>query len=332
MKLAGSPDTGRLANLDDLPSAEDLPPAKVAIRSLTIGDSPRRSGQSLEHIQRLVESGNSLPPIVVHRPTMQVLDGIHRLQAAVMRGQEEIDVRWFDGDDAGCFVLAVRANVTHGLPLTLADRKAAAARIVSLYPEWSDRMIGLATGLAAKTVAAERPCLAGGQQPGVRIGRDGRSRPVDGQERRVRAAKLITDNPSASLREVARAAGVSPETVRGVRARLRHHGESDTAPQPSRRGKAGLDAASVLQALQVDPAVRSNEKARFVMRTLASVLLLEKNREQVVQDLPPHCLSRLAAAAGACAPMLEDLASYIRREACHDHREYLGPPGGTPEG
>jgi hypothetical protein len=36
-------------------------------------------------------------------------------------------------------VLAVQVNVTHGLPLSLADRKVAASRIIDCYPGWSNR-------------------------------------------------------------------------------------------------------------------------------------------------------------------------------------------------
>jgi hypothetical protein len=41
---------------------------------------------------------------------------------------------FFDGDADAGFVEAVRANISHGLPLTVADRKAAAGRILGLYP------------------------------------------------------------------------------------------------------------------------------------------------------------------------------------------------------
>ncbi|MFC7729983.1 hypothetical protein [Actinomadura keratinilytica] len=69
-----------------------------------------------------------LPPILVHRRTMRVVDGMHRLRAARLQGRCEIGVRFVDGPDADVFVAAVRANIGHGLPLSLADREAAAAR------------------------------------------------------------------------------------------------------------------------------------------------------------------------------------------------------------
>ena len=70
---------------------------------------------------------------------MRVIDGTHRLRAALLRGVDVIDVLYFDGPDADAFVLAVELNHTHGLPLSRADRTAAAERIIGSHPDWSDR-------------------------------------------------------------------------------------------------------------------------------------------------------------------------------------------------
>src|SRR5690349_6262411 len=107
---------GPAESLDVLYGADvaRLPTGTVRLSSLVICDTPRRSGESLEHVRRLAESEDELPPIVVHRPTMRVIDGMHRLRAAELRGQQEIEVRFFDGDEASSFVLAVRANIAHG--------------------------------------------------------------------------------------------------------------------------------------------------------------------------------------------------------------------------
>jgi hypothetical protein len=59
---------------------------------------------------------------------MRVLDGMHRVRAAILRGDAVIAAVFFDGDADAGFVEAVRANISHGLPLTVADRKAAVAR------------------------------------------------------------------------------------------------------------------------------------------------------------------------------------------------------------
>ncbi len=328
--------------------------ARVPLASLVAADSPRRSGESLEHVRQLAESEDGLPPILVHRPTMRIVDGMHRFRAAQLRGQQAIEVRFFDGDEASAFVLAVQSNIMHGLPLSLPDRKAAAGRVMTMYPQWSDRMVASATGLAGKTVAAlrKRPD-EDGQQLDVRVGRDGRARPVNGAQRRQIAARLMAENPEASLREVARQAGISPETVRDVRARqsrgqLAAAGRANPRrPNPGRVNGSGVNGSGVngsgvngsresgqllrakangrppgtvvsavpanpvaaaisegtqaLQGLRGDPAFRSTESGRSLLRMLSTFPLIEEFGTQILDDAPVHCLSRVAAAAQACA-------------------------------
>jgi ParB-like nuclease family protein len=193
------------------------PVVNVPISLLSTSGSPRVSGEDPAHIETLAATETRLPPIIVHRATMRVIDGVHRLRAAEYCGRDEIAVQFFDGPEADAFVLAVKSNIAHGLPLPLADRKHAAARIVSSHPQWSDRMITAVTGLASKTVADIRKVPAG--EPDrwrSRIGQDGRVRPLDGAEGRVLAGEMLDTDPGLSLRQVARAVGISPETVRDV--------------------------------------------------------------------------------------------------------------------
>jgi ParB-like chromosome segregation protein Spo0J len=205
----------------------------VPIMLLRPGETPRLNGEDKAHIARLAETEAPLPPILVDRRTMRVIDGMHRLMAASIKGQSTILVMFFDGSEADVFLRAVQENVAHGLPLTQADRRAAAERIVASHPHLSDRAIGQAAGLAAKTVAAIRKRSSqDAPQSNTRVGRDGRVRPLDSSEARRRAAELLTDQPEASLRDVARVAGISPATVLDVRKRL-ERGESPVPERPS---------------------------------------------------------------------------------------------------
>ncbi|WP_368858328.1 ParB/RepB/Spo0J family partition protein [Nocardia alni] len=63
----------------------------------------------------------TLPPIIVHRESWHVIDGVHRVRAAQLRGDSTILARLFDGGEADAFVLAVTSNTRHGLPLSSAD-------------------------------------------------------------------------------------------------------------------------------------------------------------------------------------------------------------------
>jgi ParB-like chromosome segregation protein Spo0J len=199
--------------------------AKIRCDLLQVTDSPRLTGENSEHIQVLMESPDEFPPILVHKPTMRVIDGMHRLAATRLRGDEEIKVQFFSGTEEEIFVISVQENIAHGLPLSLADRKAAAARIVRSHPEWSDRRIASAAGLSHKTIGTIRAAPQGASdentQSHARRGHDGRLRPLNCSEGRRLAAELLEDNPTASLRTVARKAGISPGTARDVRDRLK---------------------------------------------------------------------------------------------------------------
>src|SRR5207302_2774758 len=110
----------------------------INIDALLPADSPRLEGEQPEQIHALAETDSQLPPILVHRPTMRVIDGMHRLRAVQLKGRKTIGVRFFDASEEEAFILAVQLNVEHGMPLTRADRKAAAQRIVMIRPQWSD--------------------------------------------------------------------------------------------------------------------------------------------------------------------------------------------------
>jgi len=182
---------------------------------------------------------------------MQVIDGMHRLRAAVIRGESKIWVRFVDCDEKDIFVIAVQANTAHGLPLSLAERKRAAARIIGLYPHWSDRLIASASGLSHKTVGAIRgPATGENSQLQARTGHDGRVRALSSAVGRMAAANFLQANPGASLQQVANAVGISPGTARDVRDRLAR-GQDPVLPERV-RGRAVPDGAAGAQPAALD--------------------------------------------------------------------------------
>jgi hypothetical protein len=107
---------------------------------------------------------------------MRLIDVIHRLHSAIMRGQDDIDVQSYDSDDEAAFILAARAKIARRLPLSPADRSAAAVRIARSHPEWSDRdhrRFVSQDGCAICRRLTEQIARLN------RIGGDGRTRPVD---------------------------------------------------------------------------------------------------------------------------------------------------------
>ncbi|WP_228973487.1 ParB N-terminal domain-containing protein [Streptomyces sp. DH12] len=207
--------------LDAPDRLRDLPCEIVSIDELMPSLAPREQREDPSHVRLLAETGGTCDPLLVHRATMRVIDGAHRLRAAVMRGRTAVEVQFFDGSEEDAFVLAVQLNVRHGLPLTLDERRAAAARVIRSHPHWSDRVVAQRTGLSPKTVGKVR-ARAGeyADGPARRVGGDGRVRPLSSVEGRRSAAVLLAEHPGMSLREVARRTGLAVGTVRDVRDRL----------------------------------------------------------------------------------------------------------------
>ncbi|MEU9072184.1 ParB/RepB/Spo0J family partition protein [Streptomyces sp. NPDC048109] len=183
--------------------------------------SPRAEGEDPEHARILADSDADLPPIIVHRASMRVIDGMHRLRAASLRQEIDIPVRFFEGPEEEAYILGVAENTRHGRPLSSTERTAAALRILRSHPLWSNRAISAVAGISPKTVATLRSADGAIPEAGARLGRDGRVRPLDASSGRRRAGELIAANPNASLRQIAEAAGISTGTVRDVRDRLR---------------------------------------------------------------------------------------------------------------
>jgi len=260
-----------------------------------------------------------LPPILVHRGTMRVIDGMHRLRAAKRRGDDRIEVSFFDGTEQDAFVLAVAANTTHGLPLSLGDRTLATERIIASQPTWSDRAIAAAVGLGARTVGNIRRRLqdeAGVERVSARTGRDGRVRPLDHSVGRLRACALIKERPEASLREIAREVGVSPSTVRDVRQRL-ERGEDPLPPIRRRPEKpVGREAVSLmLQGLQSDPTLRFTESGRTVLRWIHSRAIRSEEWAEVERKVPAHCAYILANVARSCADEWLQIAEELEQRS-----------------
>jgi hypothetical protein len=62
----------------------------------------------------LAECYTELPPILVQRGSMQVIDGMHRLRVAPRRGEDTVRVQFFHGSVTAAFIAAVRLNAAHG--------------------------------------------------------------------------------------------------------------------------------------------------------------------------------------------------------------------------
>lgn len=295
----------------------DGPSEPVAIASLRPADSPRLQAEDPGHVQALAESETPWPPIVVHRPSMRIVDGMHRVKAARLLGRETIEARFVEGTDEDVFLLAVRLNVAHGLPLSLYDRRAAATRILISHPQWSDRAIAAATGLAAKTVSGiRRDSAVDVTSLRVRIGRDGKRRPLSSAEGRKAAGELVKANPRTPLRQIAKQAGISLGTAADVRERVLR-GE-DPVPQSAKvRGGEPAELipqrviTMVMEVLLVDPSLRYTDSGRALLRWLGSHVIGGEEWLALVAETQGHGANSVADIARQCSDSWREFAERV---------------------
>jgi ParB-like chromosome segregation protein Spo0J len=304
---------------------------RARLDSLRPADSPRRDGIDAAHVQALAEAAEELPPILVQRSTRRVIDGMHRLAAARRNGQVEVGVRFVDCGDEDACALAVATNITGERPLSAAERRAAAARILRHRPEASDRLIAELAGLTPRAVGNIRR-LAAGTLPNVarRVGRDGRIRPLNTSDGRKIASQILAADPDASLREIARRAGISIGTAHDVREKVRR-GSDPVTPKARCCSKAQCcpkcegardDAASaepadfdlILRRLRQDPALRYCETGRSLLGWLSQPRLLESaDWQQIIDSIPPHRRPDVIAIASSCARAWGEFARELER-------------------
>lgn len=126
---------------------------------------PRDGGIVESHVRLLMESDPATwpPPIVSPdgKGGYDIIDGFHRHEAGTRLGLTHL--RCIVQEGAG-YPEAVSANLRHGLPLGISDRKEAARWWAENEPDLSYREIGRRVGLSDKTVkwavetaAAESP-------------------------------------------------------------------------------------------------------------------------------------------------------------------------------
>ncbi|WP_198953536.1 transcriptional regulator [Kitasatospora sp. CB01950] len=324
---ASDPVAGQTPGTDGLPACEVV---LLPIAGLLPGEPVRSGGHDVEHVMRLADLDDHFPPILVERRTMRVIDGTHRLLAAILQGRETIAATYYDGPGGDAFLRAVERNVAHGLPLSPADRRAAVERILTTHPALSDRAIARIAGLGAKAVAAIRKrSTAAGAHLDSRVGRDGRVRPVDATAGRLRVAELVAENPEISVRDLARTASVSPGTASKVRQRLREGmgplpsppagvGPRPAGQRPVAEGAHGRrfrlvrsDPAELLEKLVRDPSLRLKEEGRLLLRLLRQNSLWSQERSELTAAVPPHHGAMVAGLARQYAAVWQEFAQEL---------------------
>ncbi|MER5771045.1 winged helix-turn-helix domain-containing protein [Streptomyces sp. NPDC001985] len=190
------------------------------------------------------------------------------------------------------------------------------------HPDWSDRRIAGASGLATKTVAALRRTMRDLPEPVRRVGKDGRARPVRTAEGRSRAAELIREDPTISLRDIARRTGISPGTARNVRQRLLEgldpvpDCQREEAPVcgvgPPPEVPAGPEERRLLLIrLTRDPSLRQSGSGRALLRMLVTHHADARVWERLPAEVPSHSVPAILTLARTCAADWAGLAEEI---------------------
>jgi len=214
----------------------DQAPAGDIVAIDALDRSARLRPSDAAHVAVLARVLDATPPVLVRvdGDRLRLLDGFMRVEAALALGRSSVRAEVVHGDEASVLERAVRANASHGLPLSARQRREVGRRLLELAPEWSDRRIASAVGVDPRSVGRWRsgrtgrsgedtPHLSGGE----RVGKDGRrSRPAEAlQVRRDAARRLLREEPRLSDREVGRRAGLSAAAVRRVRVQLAPAGQ-----------------------------------------------------------------------------------------------------------
>jgi ParB-like chromosome segregation protein Spo0J len=351
MQIPGSDDCALSGSLlDPARIIEQVPEVSIPVSSLGPAFHLRQSGTDITHVRMLADTADhaKLPPILVQKHSSRIIDGMHRVEVAKLRGEWSIKARLVDCTDEEALVLAVRANTLHGLPLSRADRISSAKRILANHPDWSDRALAGIAGLSAKSIASLRNSTTGETQLHVkRLGRDGKRRPVVAGEGRQRAAEYINAHPEASLRQVAREADVSIGTVHDVRERLRRgvlhladapvsragQAESDSTSTPGLAADAGARPASPPRTLPMrraagnprqfawaaisaklagDPALRYTEGGRAFLRWMSAHSMQADEWREFIDAVPQRWLGEVCQIAASMTEEWRQFADQLR--------------------
>ena len=136
-------------------------------------------------------------------------------------------------------------------------------------------------------------------------------------------------NPRASLREIARKAGVSVTTARDVRQRIDQGlsplpdglANSGRRPERSDNTTAAVEplpagarvppdgrGSDLLQRLRRDPSVRSSERGRALLRLLSVVAIAINACNEFAEAAPIHCSATIAEIARKNARAWQEIA------------------------
>lgn len=176
----------------------------------------RIDDETVAEYAEAMKSGARFPPVDVFYDGRDfwLADGFHRVRAYRKTGASKIEVRTHRGTKREALLFSIRANATHGLRRTNADKRRAVEMLLGdeEWSTWTDRVIATAAGVSQElvrklrrevtTVVTSAPKPAKQQdpekaRPARRTGRDGKSYPT---KRATRSREL--EDRDAKIREL----------------------------------------------------------------------------------------------------------------------------------
>ena len=102
---------------------------RIADLDLSLQARAEMDAAAIEEYAEAMRNGAQFPPISVRdigteaQPHKIVTDGMHRVKAAMLNGEEEITAQLLPGTMQSAYLDALKANATHGLRRTNADKR-----------------------------------------------------------------------------------------------------------------------------------------------------------------------------------------------------------------
>jgi hypothetical protein len=255
----------------------------------------RLNQRTVADYEAMMRGGTSFPPLLVIRRAEQqvVIDGHHRLAAARRAGLPTIAVQVVDADPREAMLMALAANGRHGLPLTSADRRKVALRMLAdpEWGDWSDSEIARRCGASAMSVGRWR--RLGRRATPTPARRTRKYRDGRGTERTMNTTELGRKGRGAKARAPRNAAGEPAPT-------------GEATPQGNDSTDGGPDRATSETRRSVDEptngvhcaARAASEAASSEVTQIATTLLAAAER---LLDDPVVTRAHLAASASTYA-------------------------------
>lgn len=141
-----------------------------------------------ETIERYDDAWDRLPPVTVFEVDGRwlLVDGFHRHATALRRRSRTIAAEVHPGTHSDALDYATTANLSHGLPLSRAERRRVVETRLRLHPDFSDRRLSEEMGIGRELISRVRKDLVGaGLLPAsaTRVGADGKTYPSAGLPR-----------------------------------------------------------------------------------------------------------------------------------------------------